>query len=870
MAKRSKDNDLVFPFYEYLNDFYDTNRGKIRQNYKHLTKKFLDYNDPENADAFLRKPQYKALEIYIFLKEYLENQKLQVIFKDWFEGNEKFSGRMKNIIHQGTQLDAFGEIDTNTYKAVFNEMKRFSQSYSNYIFALTMGVGKTILMATCIFYEFLLANKFPKDKHFCHNALIFAPDKTVLQSLKEIMTFDKSKVVPPEYVPWLDANLKFHFLDDSGLSLSVIDKSDYNIIISNTQKIILKKKHKDKSAAQRLFDLDATTNKDSLRSRFADLYEDSDDIPENEKELTANQRFEKLTRLNQLGIYVDEAHHAFGTKLEKDFKPTTATSLRLTINMLASSLEAVGTHVVACYNYTGTPFVKNRLLPEVVCSYGLKQAIDNQYLKEVIVTGYSNIKSLDFIRTILTEFFSIHKGNRYEGMLPKLAFFATTIDELENDLKPAVDIILSDLGISSEKILVNHQGASNDEEREFRLLDTISSEKQVILLVNKGKEGWNCRSLFSVALHRKPNSTIFVLQATMRCLRSITDVQQTANVYLSDENMQILENELQENFNISISSIQKKPDDKKIYQIRLVPPPVKVKMRRVRTTYDLKSKEIHSGLDFDLDKALSTENTEKYRITETTKNLDKISYSSGLKRDRTDEIKTKIDFSQLSLISEIARYLNEKCLIIHEIISSSKDGFDNLLKAVNLFNELLYDWIIPRIFNHLYDLIENSFSEEVEINLVKAPPDDPGFYQVKAKPDLTAYINDILYKKYSDKSFHLDHYCFDSIPENTLFWNLLSDNSISKVYFTGMLTHGQSDFRIAYIDPESHTLRNYYPDFLVRQSDGSYLIIEVKGDNKINDSVVRAKAEYANQIAVESGMRYAIVKGSECKNWRVH
>ena len=53
-----------------------------------------------------------------------------------------------------------------------------------------MGTGKTILMATCIFYEFLVASKFPKDERFIHNALVFAPDKTVLQSLKEIKLSD--------------------------------------------------------------------------------------------------------------------------------------------------------------------------------------------------------------------------------------------------------------------------------------------------------------------------------------------------------------------------------------------------------------------------------------------------------------------------------------------------------------------------------------------------------------------------------------------------------------------------------------------------------------------------------------------------------
>ena len=79
-------------------------------------------------------------------------------------------------------------------------MKANARLYSNYIFALTMGTGKTILMATCIFYEFILANKFPKDERYCHNALVFAPDKTVLQSLREIQTFDLSLVVPTSIV----------------------------------------------------------------------------------------------------------------------------------------------------------------------------------------------------------------------------------------------------------------------------------------------------------------------------------------------------------------------------------------------------------------------------------------------------------------------------------------------------------------------------------------------------------------------------------------------------------------------------------------------------------------------------------------------
>lgn len=175
----------------------------------------------------------------------------------------------------------------------------------------TATLDKTILMATCIFYEFLLSNKYPKDDRFCHNALVFAPDKTVLQSLKEIVTFDKTLVVPPEYARVLDANMKVHFLDDTGTTLNTLDDSDFNIIISNTQKIIVKKKHKESTPTDTLF------GSSSLLSAVygeEDLQDDTD--------LMFNQRFKKLCRLSRIGVYVDEAHHLFGGDLEKSLRST--------------------------------------------------------------------------------------------------------------------------------------------------------------------------------------------------------------------------------------------------------------------------------------------------------------------------------------------------------------------------------------------------------------------------------------------------------------------------------------------------------------------------------------------------------------------
>src|SRR5206468_2992847 len=128
--------------------------------------------------------------------------------------------------------------------------------------------------------------------------------------------------------------------------------------------------------------------------------------------------------------------------------------------------------------------------------------------------------------------------------------------------------------------------------REFNQLDTPKSEKQFILLVNKGREGWNCRSLFSVALYRKPKSKIFVLQATMRCLRAITTLQQTGQVYLSKENVAILDDELQQNFRIAVEDLKPQMTDRQILQIHVRTPVETVKLVRVRHLYKTVEKRL--------------------------------------------------------------------------------------------------------------------------------------------------------------------------------------------------------------------------------------------------------------------------------------
>ena len=865
MAKKQV-ND--YPFYQALREFYEEKKLSIRRHFKDVSKKILDYNDKSiRSEAFLRTPQFEALEMYVFVKEYMENQKVKDMFADWYNHKNKFENRSGFIAHNEDgseliQMSLLDEMTIDVYNDVFDMLQSQDQSYPNYIYALTMGTGKTILMATCIFYEFILASKFPKDPRYCHNALVFAPDKTVLQSLREIKSFDLKLVIPSEYVPFLVGNLKFHYLDDTSTTLNTIDGSDFNIIVSNTQKIIIKKVHKDKSAVDRLMNEQITLDLEGLDDFTKSLYSELDELRDN-GEITVNQRFEKITRLGQLGVYVDEAHHLFGTDLKASLSDVTKeTSLRYTINEIAKVLESHSQKLVACYNYTGTPYVENRVLPEVVYSYGLKKAIDNGYLKQVEIKAYENVKDEEFLRKTLTDFFKFYGDELYEGLKPKIAIFGAEIAEVVEEIKPKVEGILNDLGIDLSTILVNVGDSTITKDadiQDFNNLDvvgTAGSRKQVLLLVNKGREGWNCRSLFSVALYRSPKSRVFVLQSTMRCLRSITEIQQLAHVYLSLDNYKILDEELRKNVNVDIETVTKREGPQKMdYLIRIVEPVKKLSLEEIRRTYSLEERDVtHVPFVFNI----KDEELKRYESSVITKmGLDDTHKEM---RDTFTSSENR-PYSKYTLIFEISRYLNVDPFTIERILESTGKA-DEITEMVSKYNGIIYDRLIPDMFHFMYLVKEDTKTVSKEVPLIKYP-NDKDYFIFRSTKNMTIERNNPLVERWSSKSFHTDRYCFDSEPEKEIFFKLLKADSVKEVYFTGMFTGSENGLSVQYIDPESNIIRNYYPDVLVFYKDGSVEIIEVKGDNKIDNKVVEAKALAAMELAEHSKMSYDMVKSSD-------
>ena len=88
----------------------------------------------------------------------------------------------------------------------------------------------------------------------------------------------------------------------------------------------------------------------------------------------------------------------------------------------------------------------------------------------------------------------------------------------------------------------------------------------------------------------------------MRCLRAITDECPTATVFLSKENYDTLDDELHKNFNMEIKDIKNKStnDDRHKYQVRVLPPPRTIRLKRIWHEYTLHEKEYSEPVDFKL------------------------------------------------------------------------------------------------------------------------------------------------------------------------------------------------------------------------------------------------------------------------------
>ncbi len=791
-----------------MKQFIDKLKQKVldwkKENYVWVFNETLNILNFINSTWYLREPQIEAFETYVYIKEILWNKPIwDLIFDVVWDKKELIkslwlsSDEMLDLVMNPEKMD-------EKLKELLWENS--SDDYSNQVYALTMWTWKTVLMTVYILYEVVLSYYHKEDKRFAKNFMVFAPDKTIISSLKEIKSFDYNLVIPKEYSDSL-LQIKYHYLEDTKTKLSIPEGSNYNIIVSNSQKIIIKSRKASEDLQKQLF--------------WDDNSKESSEIE--------NERFTALKNLDNLSIFIDEAHHSFWKNLDDEIK-----KLKFTINRIHENKSLVN-----CVNMTWTPYIEWKLIQDVVFYYWLKNWIEDWILKQVEIIEFWEVKTKEFLLNIISEFWETYKEDRVEWKLPKIAIYTASIDELRNVRKTLETDIFKRLKIDTRKITENHSEAKKEELEEFEKLDTIDSDKQFILLVWKWTEGWNCKSLFSTALYRRPPH-IFTLQATTRCLRAIWDNSKKAKIFLSRENYKILDNELKKNFDISINDIN---------WISNLTQNIECSIEKRKT---IKIKKLLKEI-----KAVSRNSFENFKIDfnnykwrELYRNVKELKLNEKKEAIYTDwklvenKVNLNYDYSYYEILGLINKFTHIDFIILKNVLNNSnieRIEFEKIISEDNYKLNYLVDEFIKEYYD--YEIEERVIWEEMKV--IKLEVDKFNFEVSKDKIDkwLICYKEDL---EENRLWFHLNPYNFDSIDELDVYKYikkaLNDDEYIKDIYFTWWTDKvNYTDFYFGYEIYKEWELQisNYFPDFLIEVINTKwnlkYLVLEIKGWDKKSD-----------------------------------
>jgi type III restriction enzyme len=515
--------------------------------------------------GFLRDTQIEAIETYLFLKIQGENRPLWQLFSNGFftvevdlaklEINQhvrEYFETNKNayVLYDFAQKNKMPELEkviktspeTTDYDGIIKDIF-YNVSYADYLMSLPMGAGKTYLMAAFIYLDLYFAQNEPENKAFAHNFLVLVPSglkSSIVPSLRTIENFDPSWILPEPAASNLKKILKFEILDEQKTSNKSNKARNPNaqkvnaclpnpfgqVFVVNAEKVILE------------------SFKDDPQGK----------LPLEKEKDTTNDLKALFGQIPNLSLFIDEVHHA----------ATDDIKLRQAVNYWHSK-----GNITTVLGFSGTPYLTSKdkikvgdyefrssQITNTVYYYPLVAAIE-KFLKKPEVKIGENLDRKQIIQKGIENFDNLYKNKKYDnGSIPKLAIYCSSIDVLESEVYP---FLIGDLCKKSDEILRFHKGNKQfpqptGSELEFRSLDLPISKKRYILLVQIGKEGWDCPSLTGVILSQKGDSPQnMVLQTSCRCLRQVDNGKlETALIWLNEDNAKTLNNQLKQEQNTSI------------------------------------------------------------------------------------------------------------------------------------------------------------------------------------------------------------------------------------------------------------------------------------------------------------------------------
>ena len=873
----------------------------------------------------MRDAQIEAIKTYLFLKIGCENKPLNFLFSHGIFNNLNLndievSNNVREYLEENPAAAALYEyscITNDTGEQVSEKLEKqikkapesidfdqffndafYNVSYTDYLFSLPMGAGKTYLMAAFIYLDLYFAGMEPLNSAFAHNFIIFAPSglkSSVVPSLKTIQKFNPAWIIPEPAASDIKRKIFFEVLDQS----KTANKSN-KTKNPNVQKIA------NHQPLSELFGLVAVTNAEKVildrikeqKGQISFLEESDDD-----KDRQANELRNLIGKLPSLSIFIDEVHHAVSDEIK----------LRAVVNKWMENRT-----VNSVIGFSGTPYlektekfaVTDKLavgsaeISNVVYYYPLINGVGN-FLKKPTVKISDVADSAAIIEAGVREFLDSYKDTIYEdGLTAKLGIYCGSIEKCEELVYPLVSRILSEYGLTSDTILKFHKGNKQypqpaDSQMQFDILDNPISKIRIVLLVQIGKEGWDCRSLTGIILSQEGDCPKnMVLQTSCRCLRQvIKGMLETALIYLNETNSEKLNSQLMQQHHISLKEFASvdnvKPTLKRYDRTTYLKLP-KIDYYQLKINYNTitieeafdTSAEIKASADVakieniikTTDFSMQTKATEIIAEEKGTIPATFTSWIYGIAKDSfgfitMEQLKEKADilkeiYTKITYEKDCSRYfssLYNRKLVEANIRKAFYEKRDfttveefipdeaNLLNISNFKSEISVN--NPQDYYPAQNIVENIILDDKG----KLKPNKKTQQLIKlAEETGNTVIAETLKAQISshpqkDRSFHYLPYRTDSEFEQTFIKEVFTLKEIEsfglEVYYNG--DRAMTEFKIKcykHSGTKWQYIGMYTPDFLIiKRKDGKIhkaIIVETKGNIYANDPTFKDKRSF--------------------------
>jgi hypothetical protein len=328
------------------------------------------------------------------------------------DNSEQISVKLEKAIKYDPESIEYGKVWDDIFYGI---------SYTDYLFSLPMGAGKTYLMAAFIYLDLYFAVNEPHNPAFAHNFIIFAPSglkSSVVPSLKTIQSFDPAWILPEPAASEIKRIVSFELLDQNES-----EKRSNKTKNPNVQKIA------NHQPLSELFGLIAVTNAEKVildriqeKSGQIEMFEDSSD----EKDRQANELRNLIGKLPALSIFIDEVHHAVSDEIK----------LRAVVSKWAENRT-----VNSVIGFSGTPYLERAEkikitddfavgtaeITNVVYYYPLINGVGN-FLKRPIIKVETTSDSAHIVENGVRLFLDTYKDTVYEGgLVASLVFIVVAL-----------------------------------------------------------------------------------------------------------------------------------------------------------------------------------------------------------------------------------------------------------------------------------------------------------------------------------------------------------------------------------------------------------------------------------------------------------